>query len=73
MKKFVFEITLLESDLEGDEFWEEAIERDGTGIADLTEALIAAIADSNLVMEAHGDSGQELMSRIVKLKNYTNE
>jgi len=28
MKKFKFEITITEQDVEGDEFWEQAIERD---------------------------------------------
>lgn len=49
MKEFKFEITLRESDVEGDEFWEEAIERDGSGIIDLTEAIISAIEESNLM------------------------
>ena len=49
MKEFKFEITLLEEDLSGDEFWENALERDGTGISDLTDFLIQIISDSNLL------------------------
>jgi hypothetical protein len=49
MKTFTFEITLLESDVQGDEFWEDAIKEDGTGIKALTEYLIQAIEESNLM------------------------
>lgn len=50
MKQFKFEIILTEDDVSGDEFWEQALERDGTGIAELTEALAQAIEDSNLMV-----------------------
>ena len=52
MKTFKFEITITEEDVEGDEFWEQAIERDGTGIAELTEAIAQAIEDSNLMVSS---------------------
>jgi hypothetical protein len=52
MKQFKFEITLTEADLEDDEFWEQALGRDGTGIAELTEALAQAIEDSNLMINS---------------------
>jgi len=39
MKQFKFEITLTEDDLDGDEYWENALEVDGTGIKTLTETL----------------------------------
>jgi len=52
MKEFKFELTITEDDVMGDEFWEEAIERDGTGIADLTEAIVQAIKDSNLMVSS---------------------
>ncbi len=50
MKTFTFEITFTEEDLEGDEFWEQALERDGTGIAELTEYLVQVIEDSNIMI-----------------------
>jgi len=43
MKTFKFEITLTDEMLEGDEFWEDAIKRDGTGITELTECLQRSI------------------------------
>lgn len=49
MKRFKFEITLLETDLAGDEFWETAIKEDGTGISDLTKFLETMIFDSNIL------------------------
>jgi hypothetical protein len=65
MKVFKFEITLTEDDLSGDEFWEEAIEKDGTGIADVTQAIIQAIQDSNIM----AGSDKEV-SEVVKLISY---
>ena len=50
MKTFKFELTITEDDVSGDEFWEEAIEKDGTGISALTEAIEQAICDSNLIV-----------------------
>jgi len=49
MKQFKFEITLTEDDLKGDEFWEEAIERDGTGIAELIETIQKIVKESFIV------------------------
>lgn len=65
MKKFKFEIEILESDVEGDEFWEEALQRDGTGIAELTEGLIQAIEDSNLFV-----GSDRSVKDIIKLVSY---
>lgn len=65
MKVFKFEITLTEDDLSGDEFWEEAIEKDGTGIADVTQAIVQAIQDSNIM----AGSDKEV-SEVVKLISY---
>jgi hypothetical protein len=56
MKKFKFEITITEQDVEGDEFWEQAIERDGSGIAELTDAIAHAIDDSNLLINSDNDA-----------------
>ncbi|MCK9416325.1 hypothetical protein M0Q97_06675 [Candidatus Dojkabacteria bacterium] len=49
MKQFKFEITLSESDLDGDEFWEEALSFDNTGITVLTKTLELMIEESNLI------------------------
>jgi len=66
MKKFVFELTLTEEDLAGDEFWEDAIKNDGTGIADLTELLETMILESNICYNI-----EKPISDILKLKSYT--
>lgn len=50
MKQFKFEITLTEHDLSGDEFWEESLKKDGTGISSLTEFLEDMISESNLLV-----------------------
>lgn len=65
MKRFTFEITLTEQDLEGDEFWENALERDGTGIADLTDALIYAIESNNLLAGSDTEAKD-----VIKLKKF---
>ena len=67
MKKFKFEINLSEDMLSGDEFWEDAIKRDGTGIADLTEYLQTIIRDSNILM---GDTEPK---DVIKLIKYSEE
>lgn len=66
MKTFKFEITLTEEDLEGDKFWEEALERDGTGITALKEYLAQMIEDSNLIV---GSTKEPI--EIIKLISYT--
>ncbi len=65
MKVFKFEITITEDDVNGDEFWENALERDGTGIAELTEAIAQAIDDSNLMI----NSDRKPID-VIKLKSY---
>jgi hypothetical protein len=67
MLQFKFEITLTEDDLKGDEFWEDAIKRDGTGIADLTETLERMIEDSNLIV-----SSDKTPKEVIKLISYYN-
>ena len=65
MIQFKFEITITEEDVNGDEFWEEALEKDGTGIKDLTDAIVKAIEDSNLMI------GSERKPRdVIKLISY---
>ena len=66
MKVFKFEITITEDDVNGDEFWENALERDGTGIADLTEAIAQAIEDSNLMIGSDRNPKD-----VIKLISYT--
>ncbi len=66
MKKFKFEITLTEQDLAGDEFWENAIKRDGTGIADTQEFLEQMIEDSNLIV-----SSDKAPKDVIRLISYT--
>jgi len=66
MKQFKFEITLTDQDLMGDEFWEEALKRDGTGIAELTETIEQMIADSNIIV-----SSDKTPKNVIKLISYT--
>lgn len=68
MKTFKFEIIINEEDVSGDEFWEEAVEKDGTGITDLTEAIVQAIENSNIMI---GSSRK--VSEVVKLISYKDE
>ena len=66
MKVYKFEIILTEDDVDGDEFWEEAIEEDGTGIKNLKNAIAQAIEDSNLM------SGSDRNPiDVIKLISYT--
>lgn len=66
MKQFKFEITLSERDLEGDEFWENALIRDNTGILELQETLETLISDSNLII-----GSDKSPKDIIKLISYT--
>lgn len=68
MKTFKFEIVFTENDLTGDEFWNDAIQKDGTGIADLTEALICAIEDSNIMVNSDRDPKD-----VVRLISYADD
>jgi hypothetical protein len=65
MKSYKFEIILTENDLAGDEFWEEAIKEDGTGIKILTTTLENMISDSNLII-----SSNKKASDVIRLVNY---
>jgi hypothetical protein len=66
MKVFKFELTITDEDVNGDEFWENALERDGTGILTLKEAIVEALEDSNLFV-----SSENRPIDIVKLISYT--
>lgn len=68
MKEFKFEITIREEDVEGDEFWEEALKIDGTGIKGLIDAISQAIEDSNLIVSSERDPKD-----IIKLISYKDE
>jgi hypothetical protein len=52
MKVYKFELTFTEDELSGDEFWEDALNQDSTGIHPLTEAIVTSIEESNLVSSA---------------------
>jgi hypothetical protein len=65
MKTFKFEITLTDDMLCGDEFWEDALKADGTGITVLTEAVVDAILSANIV-----NMMDPPMNEIVKLIEY---
>jgi hypothetical protein len=52
MKVFKFELTFTEEELQGDEFWEDALKEDPTGIKSLTEIIISSLEESNLVESA---------------------
>ena len=66
MKQYKFEIVLNDIDLDGDEFWEDIIKKDPTGITPLTEALADIIDQSNMLI------GSKLNGEdVVKLMSYT--
>lgn len=52
MKKFKFEIVITDDDVKGDEFWEQALENDGTGITDLKDAIVNSMVESNLFISS---------------------
>lgn len=58
--------TLTERDLAGDEFWEDALKHDGTGISVLTDTLEQMIEESNLII-----SSDKEPKDVIKLISYT--
>jgi len=66
MKEFKFEIVLTDKDLEGDEYWEDALKKDGTGVATLTDSIEWMLYESNLLPSLSIDE----MKHFVKLKSY---
>lgn len=68
MKNFRFEIEITEEDVNGDEFFEDAIKIDGTGISTLKNTIIEIIESSNLFI----NSDREVKD-IVKLIEYKDE
>ena len=67
MKKYIFQITLTEEDLAGDEFWEHVVKKNGTGIEDVTDVIRTLIDDANLLF------GENTSADVVKLISYTDE
>ena len=67
MKKYIFQITLTEDDLAGDEFWEQVVEKGGTGITDLEDLIRTLIDDANILL------GGNTSADVVKLISYTDE
>jgi hypothetical protein len=65
MKTFKFELTFTDEQLEGDEFWEEALNQDGIGIAALIESVESMVKGSNLI------DNRLPIGNIVKLSSYT--
>ena len=56
MKKFTFQLTITENQLEGDEFWEDAIKNHPTGIPFLLNSLKDMCSDTNLLNEIYPDT-----------------
>jgi len=68
MRKFKFEINIEEIDVEGDEFWEEALQKDGSGIDVLTKTINDIFTESNLFI-----SSDKNISDIIKLVKFSCE
>ena len=68
MSEFKFEITFKSHQLEGDEFWEDALKEDGTGIKTLTDFLEDMLTDSNILVGSDTDPKD-----VVKLTSYTKD
>ena len=66
MSKFKFEINIEEDDVNGDEFWEDAIKEDGTGIKVLTKTIKNILEESNLFI-----SSEKNIDEIIKLVNFS--
>lgn len=70
MRKYVFEITLTDEDLMGDEMWEDMERVTNTDcIAELTEALQQALTGDFTLMTP----GDERAKEVVKLKSFNHE
>lgn len=69
MKKYVFEITLTEEDLCGDEMWEEMMSNTNSGgVAELTEALQQSLLGEFTLLPPDAD---EIAKGAVKLKSFS--
>jgi predicted HAD superfamily hydrolase len=67
MKTYKFTVTLEEWMIEGDEFWEEALDKEPTGVITLHEALKEAIDSQFQIKYNHDDVD---MDSVVQLKEY---
>lgn len=69
MRHYVFEITLTDEDLKGDEMWEE-IEKNtnSEGIQELTEALQKALIGEFTLLSPYDE---EVAKNAVKLKTFS--
>lgn len=67
MKQYKFEITLTENQLKGDEFWEDIIDSEPTGITGMVESMKQAIQD-----KFFGYPSDEI-DEIVVLTEYTDK
>ena len=65
MKQYKFEIAIKESDVWGDEFWEDVLKEDLSGITGLKEAIDQIFEDSNLFI-----GSDRKLSDIIKLTEY---
>lgn len=69
MKKYVFEITLTEDDLCGDEMWEDIMnETSSEGVAELTRALQESLLGQFTLLSPYDE---EIAKDAVKLKSFT--
>ena len=68
MATFKFEVTLTDEMLMGDEYWEEAVEEDGTGISTVTEDVQRAIFEEFFPMGEPYDGFD--INEVVQLKKY---
>lgn len=50
-KVYEFKLTIRESDVEGDEFWDDCLDEDPSGIFPLTKTLKNILVNSNLFSE----------------------
>lgn len=71
MKKYVFEITLTEEDLCGDEMWESIMnETNSEGVAELTQALRESLLGQYALLPP---DGEDIAKGAVRLKSFTDK
>ena len=71
MRKYVFEITITDEDLKGDEMWEEMINNTNSEcIAELQKALQEALLGEFTLFAPHDE---ETAKEAVKLKSFNHE
>lgn len=65
MKRYKFEIEIDEDDVAGDEFWEQCLSEDPTGIKPLYDTICELFEDNNLFISSDKD-----IKEIVTLKKF---